>query len=132
MTSAPGSYCQRASRQSARRDRTVRPCYEGEGTRHERAAASRQSRRQGPRGRTSRRRCSLTGIPSLVPSAHVSAPQAWAPAALAARRIVCGDYGTCPLYTLGVAARIASRDRQVAPDAVRDVVSLILGALIVV
>jgi len=31
MTSAPGSYRRWAGPQSARRDRTVRPCYEGRG-----------------------------------------------------------------------------------------------------
>ena len=46
--------------------------------------------------------------------------------------IVFGDIGTSPLYTLGVAAKMASRDGQVAPDAVLGIVSLILWSLIVV
>src|SRR5262249_54145180 len=55
-----------------------------------------------------------------------------APATLAAMGIVFGDIGTSPLYTLGVAAKMASRDGQVAPDAVLGIVSLILWSLIVV
>ncbi|HYX03044.1 MAG TPA: KUP/HAK/KT family potassium transporter, partial [Reyranella sp.] len=46
--------------------------------------------------------------------------------------IVFGDIGTSPLYTLGVAAKMASRDGQVSPDAVLGIVSLILWSLIVV
>ena len=74
----------------------------------------------------------MTAIPKLEPAAHGAAPQAWAPAALAAMGIVFGDIGTSPLYTLGVAAKMASRDGQVAPDAVLGIVSLILWSLIVV
>ena len=38
--------------------------------------------------------------------------------------VVFGDIGTSPLYTLNVAARSASPDGQVSPEAVLGIVSL--------
>jgi KUP system potassium uptake protein len=56
----------------------------------------------------------------------------WAPAALACMGVVFGDIGTSPLYTLNVAARSASPDGQVSPEAVLGIVSLIFWSLIIV
>jgi KUP system potassium uptake protein len=64
--------------------------------------------------------------------AHAPTTHVWAPAALACMGIVFGDIGTSPLYTLGVAAKVASPDGTVAPDAVLGIVSLIFWSLIVV
>ena len=58
-------------------------------------------------------------------AAHAPTTHAWAPAALACMGIVFGDIGTSPLYTLSVAARVASPTGTVAPDAVLGIVSLI-------
>ena len=57
---------------------------------------------------------------------------AWVPAVLARTGIVFGDIGTSPLYTLSVAAKVASPAGTVAPDAVLGTVSLIFWSLIVV
>jgi KUP system potassium uptake protein len=46
--------------------------------------------------------------------------------------VVFGDIGTSPLYTLNVAARSASPDGQVSPEAVLGIVSLIFWSLIIV
>jgi KUP system potassium uptake protein len=56
----------------------------------------------------------------------------WAPAALACMGVVFGDIGTSPLYTLNVAAKSASPDGQISPQAVLSIVSLIFWSLIVV
>jgi len=56
----------------------------------------------------------------------------WAPAALACVGVVFGDIGTSPLYTLNVAAKSASPDGQVSPQAVLGCVSLIFWSLIIV
>ena len=56
----------------------------------------------------------------------------WAPAALACMGVVFGDIGTSPLYTLSVAAKIASPAGQASPEAVLGIVSLIFWSLIVV
>ncbi|MBV8439531.1 MAG: KUP/HAK/KT family potassium transporter [Hyphomicrobiales bacterium] len=56
----------------------------------------------------------------------------WAPAALACMGVVFGDIGTSPLYTLNVAAKSASPDGQISPQAVLGIVSLIFWSLIVV
>jgi KUP system potassium uptake protein len=56
----------------------------------------------------------------------------WAPAALACMGVVFGDIGTSPLYTLNVAAKSASPDGQVSPEAVVGIVSLIFWSLIIV
>jgi KUP system potassium uptake protein len=56
----------------------------------------------------------------------------WAPAALACMGVVFGDIGTSPLYTLNVAAKSASPDGQVSPQAVLGCVSLIFWSLIIV
>ena len=58
--------------------------------------------------------------------------RSWAPAALACMGVVFGDIGTSPLYTLNVAARSASPDGQVSPEAVLGIVSLIFWSLIIV
>jgi KUP system potassium uptake protein len=55
-----------------------------------------------------------------------------APAALACMGVVFGDIGTSPLYTLNVAAKSASPDGQVSPEAVVGIVSLIFWSLIIV
>ena len=55
-----------------------------------------------------------------------------APAALACMGVVFGDIGTSPLYTLNVAAKSASPDGQVSPEAVLGCVSLIFWSLIIV
>ena len=65
-------------------------------------------------------------------SASLLTPHAWAPAALACMGVVFGDIGTSPLYTLSVAAKVASPGGTVAPDAVLGIVSLIFWSLIVV
>jgi KUP system potassium uptake protein len=46
--------------------------------------------------------------------------------------VVFGDIGTSPLYTFGVAAKIASPAGQISPEAVLGIVSLIFWSLIVV
>jgi K+ transporter len=46
--------------------------------------------------------------------------------------IVFGDIGTSPLYALSVAAKAASPDGQLSPQAVLGVVSLIFWSLIIV
>ena len=58
--------------------------------------------------------------------------RALAPAALACMGVVFGDIGTSPLYTLNVAAKSASPNGQVSPEAVLGIVSLIFWSLIVV
>jgi KUP system potassium uptake protein len=58
--------------------------------------------------------------------------RALAPAALACMGVVFGDIGTSPLYTLNVAAKSASPNGQVAPEAVLGIVSLIFWSLIIV
>jgi KUP system potassium uptake protein len=58
--------------------------------------------------------------------------RAWAPAALACMGVVFGDIGTSPLYTLNVAAKSASPNGQVSPEAVLGIVSLIFWSLIIV
>ena len=58
--------------------------------------------------------------------------RSWAPAALACMGVVFGDIGTSPLYTLNVAAKSASPDGQVSPEAVVGIVSLIFWSLIIV
>jgi KUP system potassium uptake protein len=65
-------------------------------------------------------------------AAHATTTHAWAPAALACMGVVFGDIGTSPLYTLSVAAKVASPAGTVAPDAVLGIVSLIFWSLIVV
>ena len=67
------------------------------------------------------------GTAARAPKTH-----AWAPTALACMGVVFGDIGTSPLYTLGVAAKVASPTGTVAPDAVLGIVSLIFWSLIVV
>jgi KUP system potassium uptake protein len=52
--------------------------------------------------------------------------------ALACMGVVFGDIGTSPLYTLNVAAKSASPDGQVSPEAVLGCVSLIFWSLIIV
>ena len=58
--------------------------------------------------------------------------RAIAPAALACMGVVFGDIGTSPLYTLNVAAKSASPNGQVAPEAVLGIVSLIFWSLLIV
>ena len=58
--------------------------------------------------------------------------RSWAPAALACMGVVFGDIGTSPLYTLNVAAKSASPNGQVSPEAVLGIVSLIFWSLIIV
>jgi len=53
-------------------------------------------------------------------------------AALACMGVVFGDIGTSPLYTLNTAAKAASPDGQITPEAVLGIVSLIFWSLIVV
>jgi KUP system potassium uptake protein len=65
-------------------------------------------------------------------SVRIFPTHAWAPAALACMGVVFGDIGTSPLYTLSVAAKVASPAGTVAPDAVLGIVSLIFWSLIVV
>jgi KUP system potassium uptake protein len=55
-----------------------------------------------------------------------------APAALACMGVVFGDIGTSPLYALNVAAKSASSNGQLTPEAVLGIVSLIFWSLIVV
>ena len=63
---------------------------------------------------------------------HEGTARSWAPAALACMGVVFGDIGTSPLYTLNVAAKSASPDGQVSPEAVLGIVSLIFWSLIIV
>ena len=63
---------------------------------------------------------------------HAGTGRSWAPAALACMGVVFGDIGTSPLYTLNVAAKSASPNGQVSPDAVLGIVSLIFWSLIIV
>ena len=63
---------------------------------------------------------------------HERTARPWAPAALACMGVVFGDIGTSPLYTLNVAAKSASPDGQVSPEAVLGIVSLIFWSLIIV
>ena len=65
-------------------------------------------------------------------AARAPMTNAWAPAMLACMGVVFGDIGTSPLYTLSVAAKVASPAGTVAPDAVLGIVSLIFWSLIVV
>ena len=65
-------------------------------------------------------------------SVRILPTHAWAPATLACMGVVFGDIGTSPLYTLSVAAKVASPAGTVAPDAVLGIVSLIFWSLIVV
>src|SRR6202007_1784256 len=58
--------------------------------------------------------------------------EAWPAAVLACMGIVFGDIGTSPLYALSVAAKAASPEGQVSPQAVLGVVSLIFWSLIIV
>ena len=58
-------------------------------------------------------------------AARAQTTHAWAPAALACMGVVFSDIGTSPLYTLSVAAKVASPAGTVAPDAVLGIVSLI-------
>ncbi len=53
-------------------------------------------------------------------------------ASLACMGVVFGDIGTSPLYTLSTAAKAASPNGQVTPEAVLGIVSLIFWSLIVV
>ena len=53
-------------------------------------------------------------------------------AALACMGVVFGDIGTSPLYTLNVAAKAASPNGEVTPEAVLGIVSLIFWSLIIV
>ena len=55
-----------------------------------------------------------------------------AAAALSCMGVVFGDIGTSPLYTLNVAAKAASPNGSVSPDAVLGIVSLIFWSLIIV
>jgi KUP system potassium uptake protein len=64
--------------------------------------------------------------------AQMGTARTWAPAALACMGVVFGDIGTSPLYTLSVAAKIASPAGQASPEAVLGIVSLIFWSLIVV
>jgi KUP system potassium uptake protein len=74
----------------------------------------------------------MTATTKVGPVPHAGVAKAWAPAALASLGIVFGDIGTSPLYTLGVATKIASPAGQISPQAVLGIVSLILWSLIVV
>src|SRR5689334_1966759 len=65
-------------------------------------------------------------------AAHAPTTHAWAPAALACMGVVFGDIGTSPLYTLSVAAKVASPAGTVVPGAVLGIVSLIFWSLIIV
>ena len=65
-------------------------------------------------------------------SVRIFPTHAWAPATLACMGVVFGDIGTSPLYTLSVAAKVASPAGTVAPDAVLGIESLIFWSLIVV
>jgi KUP system potassium uptake protein len=56
----------------------------------------------------------------------------WKAASLFCMGVVFGDIGTSPLYTLNVAAKAASPNGAVTPEAVLGVVSLIFWSLIVV
>ena len=67
------------------------------------------------------------GMTAHEPSEH---PLGWA--ALACMGVVFGDIGTSPLYTLSTAAKAASPNGQVTPEAVLGIVSLIFWSLIVV
>jgi hypothetical protein len=73
-------------------------------------------------------RASLVNIVATEPGGARSL----APAALACMGVVFGDIGTSPLYTLNVAAKSASPDGQVSPEAVVGIVSLIFWSLIIV
>jgi KUP system potassium uptake protein len=73
-------------------------------------------------------RASLVNIVATEPGGARSL----APAALACMGVVFGDIGTSPLYTLNVAAKSASPDGHVSPEAVVGIVSLIFWSLIIV
>jgi KUP system potassium uptake protein len=56
----------------------------------------------------------------------------WAAASLACMGVVFGDIGTSPLYTLNTAAKAATPNGPVPPEAVLGIVSLIFWSLIIV
>ena len=74
----------------------------------------------------------MSATAKIGTAAPSGATRAWAPAAVACMGIVFGDIGTSPLYALSVAAKAASADGQVSPQAVLGVVSLIFWSLIIV
>src|ERR1700722_15814696 len=74
----------------------------------------------------------MSATAKIGTAAPSGATRAWAPAALACMGIVFGDIGTSPLYALSVAAKAASPDGQLSPQAVLGVVSLIFWSLIIV
>lgn len=74
----------------------------------------------------------MSSIAKVAAASRMGRPSTWAPAALACMGVVFGDIGTSPLYTLNVAAKIASPTGQISPEAVLGIVSLIFWSLIVV
>ena len=74
----------------------------------------------------------MSATAKIGTAAPSGATRAWAPAAVACMGIVFGDIGTSPLYALSVAAKAASPDGQLSPQAVLGVVSLIFWSLIIV
>src|SRR6478672_11680022 len=74
----------------------------------------------------------MSATAKIGTAAPSGATRAWAPAAVACMGIVFGDIGTSPLYALSVAAKAASPDGQLSPQAVLGIVSLIFWSLIIV
>ena len=74
----------------------------------------------------------MSATAKIGTAAPSGATRAWAPAAIACMGVVFGDIGTSPLYALSVAAKAASPDGQLSPQAVLGVVSLIFWSLIIV
>ncbi len=74
----------------------------------------------------------MSAATKLETARHEGARRTLAPAALACMGVVFGDIGTSPLYTLNVAAKVASPAGHLTPQAVLGIVSLIFWSLIVV
>ena len=74
----------------------------------------------------------MSAAAKLARAPAVGGKRSLAPAALACMGVVFGDIGTSPLYTLNVAAKAASPNGQLTPEAVLGIVSLIFWSLIIV
>ena len=74
----------------------------------------------------------MSATVKLGMTAHEETGRSLSPAALACMGVVFGDIGTSPLYTLDVAAKAASPNGVLTPEAVLGIVSLIFWSLIVV
>jgi KUP system potassium uptake protein len=74
----------------------------------------------------------MSATAKIHSAAREETGRAVGPAVLACMGVVFGDIGTSPLYTLSVSTKSASSNRQVSPEAVLGIVSLIFWSLIIV